>query len=91
MHNGAESDTDFPRRFNFAAEKSNILPRPRRWVAKAGFLFDISNLKIIKDMKKFFNDNMWWIMIVALVGVGYCVWTIRKNNDETSETVIATE
>ena len=52
--------------------------------SESGLFVRHFKLKIINNMKKFFSDNMWWIMIVALLGVGYCVWTIRKGKDEPS-------
>ncbi len=33
-------------------------------------------------MKKFFNDNLWWLMIVALVLGGYAAYMIYKSNKE---------
>lgn len=41
-------------------------------------------------MKKFFTDNLWLFVIIALAGAGYAVWQIRKskNESEGEETAI---
>lgn len=34
-------------------------------------------------MKKFFNDNLWWLMIVSLAVGGYALYKIMHKDDET--------
>jgi len=35
-------------------------------------------------MKKFINDNITWIVIIALALGGYAVYSIRKSKNETA-------
>lgn len=35
-------------------------------------------------MKKFFNDNLWWMVIIAVVLGGYALYrTFNKKNEES--------
>lgn len=39
-------------------------------------------------MKKFFNDNLWWLMIIALAVGGYALYKVmnnEKSNDDAAE------
>lgn len=40
-------------------------------------------------MKKFFNDNMWWMVIIAIAVGGFALYKVLKQNNE--ETVELTE
>lgn len=43
-------------------------------------------------MKKFFNDNLWWLMIVSLAVGGYALYKImHKNDDDEVVAAVATE
>lgn len=39
-------------------------------------------------MKKFINDNLWWMLLIALVLGGYAAWKIYKS-EKDSEIVSA--
>lgn len=34
-------------------------------------------------MKKFINDNLWWMLLIALVLGGYAAWKIHKSEKDT--------
>lgn len=36
-------------------------------------------------MKKFFNDNMWWMVIIAIAVGGFALYKVLKQNEETVE------
>ena len=37
-------------------------------------------------MKKFFNDNMWWMVIIAIAVGGFALYKVlKKDNEETVE------
>lgn len=33
-------------------------------------------------MKKFFNDNLWWLMIVSLAVGGYALYKIMHKDED---------
>lgn len=35
-------------------------------------------------MKKFLTDNMYWIVLIALVLAGFAVWKITRSNNGKS-------
>lgn len=37
-------------------------------------------------MKKFFNDNLWWMMIISLAVGGYALYKVMHKDDETNIT-----
>lgn len=37
-------------------------------------------------MKKFFNDNMWWMVIIAIAVGGFALYRTFGKADETVET-----
>ena len=41
-------------------------------------------------MKKFINDNLWWMMIIALAVAGYALYrtTSKKSIKETIEATV---
>lgn len=41
-------------------------------------------------MKKFINDNLWWIVLVAVALGGYALYRSMHNSKTETETVTAT-
>lgn len=42
-------------------------------------------------MKKFINDNLWWMMIIAIALGGFAVYKIYTNNKEEGTTPPTTD
>lgn len=42
-------------------------------------------------MKKFINDNLWWMVLVAVALGGYALYRVMHNNDEETVTATVTE
>lgn len=42
-------------------------------------------------MKKFINDNLWWMMIIAIALGGFAVYKIYKNNNGEGTTDTKTD
>lgn len=47
--------------------------------SESRLLFETFNqLKKNKDMKKFINDNLWWMLVISLCLGGYAAYKIYK-------------
>lgn len=55
----------------------------------SGLSFELT-LKNHNTMKKFINDNLWWIVLVAVALGGYALYRVMHNAKTETETVAAT-
>lgn len=49
----------------------------------AGRKFETLTPKTTIKMKKFINDNLWWMVLVAVALGGYALYRVMHNDDET--------
>lgn len=41
-------------------------------------------------MKKFINDNLWWIVLVAVALGGYALYKVMHNEDDAEPATVTT-